>query len=54
MNLSQWFAVGVAIKNKDYSFGKDQVVGKNGGVFAMGGTGNKSTVGQIRASIKFA
>lgn len=55
MNISQWFDVGVAIfQNKDYSFGEDQVVGENGGVFAMGGTGNKSTVGQIRASIKFA
>lgn len=55
MNISQWFDVGVAIfQNKDYNFGEDQVVGENGGVLAMGGIGNKSTVGQIRASIKFA
>ncbi|WP_339050841.1 LbtU family siderophore porin [Rickettsiella endosymbiont of Xylota segnis] len=55
MNISQWFDVGVAIfQNKDYSFGEGQVVAENGGVLAMGGTGNKSTVGQIRASIKFA
>lgn len=55
MNISQWFDVGVAIfQNRDYSFGEDQVIGENGSLLAMGGTGNKSTVGQIRASIKFA
>jgi hypothetical protein len=55
MNISQWFDVGVAIfQNKDYSFGEDQLIGTNDRVLALGGTGNKSTVGQIRASIKFA
>lgn len=55
MNISQWFDVGVAIfQNKDYSFSEGQLVAPNGGVLAMGSTGNKSTVGQIRASIKFA
>lgn len=55
MNISQWFDVGVAIfQNKDYSFGEDQLVGINGVVLQNGATGNKSTVGQIRASVKFA
>ncbi|WP_342147156.1 LbtU family siderophore porin [Rickettsiella endosymbiont of Aleochara curtula] len=55
MNVSQWFDVGVAIfQNKDYSFGEGQLIGLNGAVLADGGSGNKSTVGQIRASVKFA
>ncbi|KAF5271669.1 hypothetical protein FQR65_LT05290 [Abscondita terminalis] len=56
MNISQWFDVGVAIfQNKDYGFAEDQILLSSGsGLAAMGGTGNKSTVGQIRASIKFA
>lgn len=55
MNISQWFDVGVAIfQNKDYSFGEGQLVGINGVVVNNGASGNKSTVGQIRASVKFA
>lgn len=55
MNVSQWFDVGVAIfQNKDYSLAEDQLIGDNGVEIFPGGSGNKSTVGQIRASIKFA
>lgn len=55
MNISQWFDVGVAIfQNKDYSLAEGQVLGDNGVALFPGGSGNKSTVGQIRASIKFA
>jgi len=60
MNISQWFDVGVAIfQNKDYSVGEGQLIGASsisnpGRVLFPGGSGNKSTVGQIRASIKFA
>lgn len=56
MNISQWFDVGVAIiQNKDYSQGEGQVFGERAGdVLFPGASGNKSTMGQIRASIKFA
>ncbi|MFZ0219382.1 MAG: LbtU family siderophore porin [Candidatus Aquirickettsiella sp.] len=55
MNISQWFDMGVAIfQNKDYSLAEGQVLGDNGVAIFPGGSGNKSTVGQIRASIKFA
>jgi hypothetical protein len=61
MNISQWFDVGVAIsQNKDYSLREGQLRGDpsisnpQGIVLFAGGSGNKSTVGQIRASIKFA
>lgn len=60
MNISQWFDVGVAIiQNKDYSLGEEEVVNFVGIsntrlVLFPGASGNKSTVGQIRASIKFA
>lgn len=55
MNISQWFDVGVAIvQNKDYNVGEGQIFGDNDLTLFPGGTGNKSTLGQIRASIKFA
>ncbi|TLY47144.1 MAG: LbtU family siderophore porin [Gammaproteobacteria bacterium] len=55
MNISQWFDVGVAIiQNKDYSLGEGQVIGDRGSLLFPGASGNKSTMGQIRASIKFA
>ena len=55
MNISQWFDIGVAIfQNKDYNLAEDQVLSANGIAIFRGGSGNKSTVGQIRASIKFA
>jgi hypothetical protein len=55
MNISKWFDVGVAIiQNKDYSLGEGQILGDNGTSLFPGGSGNKSTIGQIRASIKFA
>ncbi len=55
MNINQWFDVGVAIfQNKDYSLSEGQLIGSNGNVLVIGGSGNKSTVGQIRASVKFA
>ncbi len=55
MNISQWFDVGVAIsQNKDYTLSEGQLIGTNGRGLDVGGSGNKSTVGQIRASVKFA
>ena len=55
MNISQWFDVGVAIvQNKDYSVGEGQITANNGVTLFPGGSGNKSTLGQIRASVKFA
>lgn len=54
MNINQWFDVGVAIfQDKDYALGTEQVRFNNTPVI-IGGTGSKSTVGQLRASIKFA
>lgn len=55
INISQWFDVGVAIvQNKDYTVGEGKIRGENGVLLFPGGSGNKSTMGQIRASIKFA
>lgn len=59
MSISQWFDVGVAIiQDKDYSLGTDElftITGSGGRVTVINGTsGNKSTLGQLRASIKFA
>lgn len=55
MNISQWFDVGVAVfQNKDYSLGEGRARTANGYTIFPGASGNKSTVGQIRASIKFA
>ncbi|OIZ99138.1 hypothetical protein BEV13_06210 [Rickettsiella grylli] len=59
MNISQWFDIGVAIiQNKDYALGEDQLseITPTGRrlIIAPGASGNKSTVGQLRASIKFA
>jgi hypothetical protein len=58
VNVAKWFDLGVAVfQDKDYNFGEsvsaiieedDETV-----IFPLG-TGNKSTVGQLRASIKFA
>ncbi len=58
MNISQWFDVGVAIfQDKDYALGTEQLVTVTGSgstvVITPGASGNKFTVGQIRASIKF-
>lgn len=56
MNISQWFDIGVALfQDKDYALGKESVFfPPNDTLVLPGGTGNKSTVGQLRASVKFA
>ena len=55
VNLAKWFDLGVAIfQDRDYSLNEETVAVPDGPVLAIGGTGNKSTVGQLRASIKFA
>ena len=64
VNLAKWFDVGIAIfQDRDYNIGEGAIIndaqsaGGNppiGSVIHPGATGNKSTVGQLRASIKFA
>jgi hypothetical protein len=63
VNFAKWFDLGVAVfQDRDYSLGESvfrnvvaatSVLPLNSAV-SIGGTGNKSTVGQLRASIKFA
>ncbi|MES2142608.1 MAG: LbtU family siderophore porin [Pseudomonadota bacterium] len=64
VNLSKWLDMGIALfQDRDYSFQEGIIALTNlpdgtpviPPVFIVGGaTGNKSTVGQLRASIKFA
>jgi hypothetical protein len=57
VNLAKWFDLGFAVfHDKDYPFGEGAVMNNFGTpiVIQAGATGNKSTVGQLRASIKFA
>lgn len=63
VNLAKWFDVGIAIfQDRDYNIGEgaitNTILGNRiqpiGTVIHPGATGNKSTVGQLRASIKFA
>ena len=67
VNLAKWFDLGIAIfQDRDYNIGEGAIIRTaalvdNGdatdllGTLAhRGATGNKSTVGQLRASIKFA
>lgn len=54
VNVAKWFDIGVSVfQNKDYNVGEGDVT-LEGGVLNPVGTGNKATVGQLRASIKFA
>jgi hypothetical protein len=62
VNFAKWFDLGVAVfQDRDYSLGEraitdnvPNVLPPVGTIVFLGGTGNKSTVGQLRASIKFA
>jgi hypothetical protein len=63
VNLAKWFDVGIAIfQDRDYNIGEGAIVNNTndgdappiGTIIHQGATGNKSTVGQLRASIKFA
>jgi hypothetical protein len=62
VNFTQWFDMGIALfQDRDYSSGEGAVVVLPNTpnfpselFFSSGATGNKSTVGQLRASIKFA
>lgn len=55
-NLAKWFDLGIALfQDKDYNAGEGDVVLDRLNIFHESvGTGNKSTVGQLRTSIKFA
>jgi hypothetical protein len=64
VNFAKWFDLGVAVfQDRDYSLGESTIFRNTrlstsvlplGSAVSIGGTGNKSTVGQLRASIKFA
>ena len=63
VNLAKWFDVGIAIfQDRDYNVGEGAIINDTndgeappiGTIIHQGATGNKSTVGQLRASIKFA
>jgi hypothetical protein len=63
VNFAKWFDLGVAVfQDRDYSLGESTFHNTTlatsvlpvGSAISIGGTGNKSTVGQLRASIKFA
>lgn len=60
VNLAKWFDLGVAVfQNRDYPFGERRLQNTDPDdrmtlIPIPGGTGHKSTTGQLRASIKFA
>jgi hypothetical protein len=60
VNLAKWFDVGIAVfQDKDYNIGEGSIGSITSNIPTTtlptpGATGNKSTVGQLRASIKFA
>jgi len=55
VNFAKWFDVGVAvIQNRDYNVGEGAISSATGNIVSLGATNNKSTFGQLRASIKFA
>ncbi len=56
VNIAKWFDLGVAVfQDKDYDLGAGPtiVIDEETRTLPLG-TGGKSTVGQLRASIKFA
>ena len=54
VNLAKWFDMGIAVfQDRDYSQGEGTMTMENA-TLSTGTTGAKSTVGQLRASIKFA
>ena len=65
VNLAKWFDVGIAVfQDRDYNIGEGAIITPPSPpnitppvparLIHAGATGNKSTVGQLRASIKFA
>jgi hypothetical protein len=55
VNMAKWFDLGIAVfQDRDYSLGEGKLIDTGTTVIHPGATGNKSTVGQLRASIKFA
>ena len=56
VNIAKWFDLGIAVfQDKDYALGEGPTIIVDGDTFTFPlGTDNKSTVGQLRASIKFA
>ncbi|MFZ0219022.1 MAG: LbtU family siderophore porin [Candidatus Aquirickettsiella sp.] len=56
VNIAKWFDLGIAVfQDRDYSLNEESLVDpEDQTVVIFGSTGNKSTVGQLRASIKFA
>jgi len=55
VNFAKWFDLGIAVfQDRDYNSEEGILFSATGRPFLFGGTGNKSTVGQLRASIKFA
>ena len=58
MNIAKWFDLGIAVfQDRDYSNGEGSLevpADDVGPIVHTGSTGGKSTVGQLRASIKFA
>jgi hypothetical protein len=56
VNIAKWFDIGLAVfQDRDYSVGEGALFDADTGeTVSLGATGNKSTAGQLRASIKFA
>ena len=58
VNIAKWFDIGIAVfQDRDYNVGDGAIVALNntpGPLLHPGSTGGKATVGQLRASIKFA
>lgn len=56
LNLAKWFGLGIAVfQDRDFSLDEDRVIlGQISRITIAQSTGGKATVGQLRASIKFA
>jgi hypothetical protein len=55
VNFAKWFDLGLAVgQDRDYSLGEGAIFDNGNNLVHLGATDNKSTFGQLRASIKFA
>lgn len=56
VNVAKWFDIGLAVfQDRDYNVGEGALLDADtADIVHLGATGNKSTAGQLRASIKFA
>ncbi len=55
VNMAKWFDMGIAVvQDRDYGLGEGALLNTDGLLVHAGATDNKSTYGQLRASIKFA